>query len=184
MKKIIFTLFLALFAFTTFAQNEETNIRVPNGYQGFLEYGNSWHFNKAMTTGINFSTTHGFYYNGHVFVGVGVGLEFDENYFMMPFFANMRYLFINDKFVSPFVTLRLGSFVSENIGAYGDLGVGIRFASKRDFAVNVMLVGSYFSTIDYSHYVNEVDEYGYPYSDYVTERINPSSISLRLGIEW
>jgi hypothetical protein len=184
MKKTILTLLMAFFAFTTFAQNKEMTIHVPSGYQGFLEYGNSWHFNKAMSTGINLSTTHGFYYNGHVFVGVGVGIDFDENLFMLPFYTNVRYLFINDKFISPFMSLRLGSFISNNIGAYGDFGVGVRFASKRDFAVNVMVVGSYFSKVNYGHDVSEVDEFGYPYTQYVTERISPSHISLRLGIEW
>ena len=64
MKKTILTLIMAVFAITAFAQNEDS--RVPNGYQGFLEEGNTWHFNKDMTTTIHLSTTHGFYFNEHI----------------------------------------------------------------------------------------------------------------------
>ena len=181
MKKSILTIVMVIFAITAFAQNE-TEFRTPSGYQGFLEYGNSWHFNKALSTGINLSTTHGFYYNGHVFVGVGFGFDTDlENYTLVPFYANLRYVFTNGKLVSPVASLRLGSYLSDNIGAYGELAFGVRFASKRDFAVSIMAVGTYYDKIKYGH--NVYDENGC-YVQYVTEKISPSSISLRFGIEW
>lgn len=182
MKKTILTIVMAIFAITAFAQNEKEGYRIPSGYQGFLEYGNSWHFNKTMSTGINLSTTHGFYYNGHIFVGIGIGFDFDmEHYVLVPIYANLRYVFSNSKFVSPVASLRLGSYLSDNIGAYGELAFGVRFASKRDFAVSVMAVGTYYDNIQYSHPV--YDENGC-YVQYVTEKLNPSCISLRIGIEW
>lgn len=182
MKKSILTIVMTLFVITAFAQNEENNVRVPSGYQGFLEYGNGWHFNKTMPTSINLSTTHGFYYNGHIYVGVGFGFDFDKNICIVPFYANLRYVISNHTFASPVVSLRLGSYASDiNIGAYGDLAFGVRFASKRDFAINVMVVGTYYDNVEYGHSV--YDENGC-YVDYVTEKINPSCISLRIGIEW
>lgn len=182
MKKTILTVVLAIFAITAFSQNETPKFRIPSGYQGFLEYGNSWHFNKTMSTGISVTTTHGFYYNGHVYVGVGFGFDFDEHFLMVPFYANVRYVFSNRGFVSPVASLRLGSFMSSsNIGAHGELGFGVRFASKRDFAINVMAVGSYYDNVEYGHYV--YDDNGCC-GNYVTEKINPSSVSLRIGIEW
>ena len=177
MKKTILTLVLAIFAITAFAQNEENNVRVPSGYQGFLEYGNSWHFDKSRSNGFNLSTTHGFYYNGHIYVGIGFGFDFKESFLLTPFYTNLRYVFNNNKFASPVASLRLGSYVSdENIGSYGDLAFGVRFASKRDFAVNVMVVGSYYDTFEHGYY-----DYS---GQYVAEKINPSCISLRIGIEW
>ena len=184
MKKIILTLVMALFAITAFAQNEENEIRVPSGYQGFLELGNSWHFDKNMPTTIQLSTTHGFYFNGHVYAGIGVGMEFNSDYFLMPFYANLRYVFLKDKAVSPVLSMRLGSFISENMGAYGDLAFGVRFASKKDFAVSVLVAGTYYDKLNYNYYNEWVDAQGYWHQEYVNSKINPSGITLRVGIEW
>lgn len=187
MKKTILTLIMAVFAITAFAQNDD--IRVPNGYQGFLEEGNTWHFNKDMTTTIQLSTTHGFYFNERIYAGLGVGFEFNSDYFLMPFYTNLRYVFINNKTVSPIVSLRLGSYISDNMGAYGDLAVGVRFASKRDFAVTVLLAGTYYDKFTETYYNYDqgyYDEEGeWHYENNVVEKtINPSGISLRVGIEW
>ena len=65
MKKLVLAFVMLFMATSVFAQNQESNVRIPNGYQGFLEYGNTWHvFDKAMPTTINLSTTHGFYFSG------------------------------------------------------------------------------------------------------------------------
>ena len=188
MKKTILTFILAVFAITVFAQNEENNIRVPNGYQGFLEEGNSWHFDKEMTTTIQLSTTHGFYFNDRIYAGLGVGIEFNSDYLLMPFYTNLRYVFINNKTVSPILSLRLGSYISDNMGAYGDLAFGVRFASKRDFAVTVLVAGTYYDKLKYNYtidnsYYDEEGEWHYD-CETVEKTINPSGISLRVGIEW
>ena len=185
MKRTILTIILAVFAITAIAQNEETSIRVPNGYQGFLEEGNSWHFDKNMPTSINLSTTHGFYFNGHMFVGVGLGFEFNSDFVMVPFYTNLRYVFNNHSTVSPVLSLRLGSYLSQDIGAYGDLAFGVRFASKKDFAVNVCLAGTYYDRMEVSEWVEEYDEHNvYVSGHYVQHIVSPSGISLRIGIEW
>ena len=186
MKKTILTLIMAVFAITAFAQNEDS--RVPNGYQGFLEEGNTWHFNKDMTTTIQLSTTHGFYFNEHIYAGLGVGFEFNSDYFLMPFYTNLRYVFNNNKAISPIVSLRLGSYISDNMGAYGDLAFGVRFASKRDFAVTVLVAGTYYDKLKYNYtidnsYYDEEGEWHYD-CETVEKTINPSGISLRVGIEW
>ncbi|MBQ3710157.1 MAG: hypothetical protein II887_05585 [Bacteroidales bacterium] len=176
MKKLALTLVMAFFAITAFAQNENSNVRIPSGYQGFLESGNTWHFDKNMRTTMQLSTTHGFYFNGNFYVGMGIALEFNGDRTMMPIYSNLRYVFINNKAVSPLVSLRLGSFISDEIGAYGDLGVGVRFASKRDFAVSLMVVGTYYDKVEGGFYDNN----GY----WQTGKISPSGIGLRMGIEW
>ena len=174
MKKTVLTIVMAFFAITLFAQNQEAKSYVPNGYQGFLEESNSWHFDQNMATTIQLSTTHGFYFNNHIYAGLGLGLEFNSDHFLMPFYTNLRYIFINKSAVSPFISMRLGSFVSNNMGAYGDLALGVRFSSKRDFAVSVLVSGTYYDKITYESY------------DYYQEsyKVNPFGISLRMGIEW
>lgn len=187
MKKTILTLIMAVFTITAFAQNEDS--RVPNGYQGFLEEGNTWHFNKDMATTIQLSTTHGFYFNEHIYAGLGVGFEFNSDYLLVPFYTNLRYVFFNNKAISPIVSLRLGSYISDNMGAYGDLAFGVRFASKRDFAVTVLLAGSYYDKFTETYYNYDegyYDEEGmWHYENNIVEKtIRPSGISVRVGIEW
>ena len=184
MKKTVLTLVMALFTIAAFAQNEENKSYIPNGYQGFLEESNCWHFDKNMPATIQLSTTHGFYFNDHIYAGIGLGLEFNSDYFLMPFYTNVRYVFLNKKAVSPFVSMRLGSFVSDNMGAYGDLALGVRFSSKKDFAVSVMVAGTYYDNLNYYYYDEYQDAQGYWHNDYVQGKINPSGISLRVGIEW
>ena len=164
---------MLVMATCAFAQEQETNIRVPSGYQGFLEEGNTWHFDKDMPHGMSLSTTHGFYFNGHIYVGVGIGIDWNKNYGFVPIYTNVRYQFNNTKFVSPIVSLRLGSYMGDDMGAYGDLAFGVRFASKRDFAVSVLLAGTYY---------DKIKEYDY-YND-TNYKVSPSGISLRIGIEW
>ena len=178
MKKIILSLVMLFMAVSVFAQEQEPKVRVPSGYQGFFEQGNTWHFDKNMPNSISLSTTHGFYFNGHIFAGVGLGVDFNNDRALVPFYTNLRYQFNNTKVVSPIVSLRLGSYIGDGLGAYGDLGFGVRFASKRDFAVSAMVAGTYYDKIkeygyyDNGHYIN------------ANRDISPSGISLRIGIEW
>ena len=184
MKKTILTIVLAIFTITMFAQNEDPETRVPNGYQGFLEESNCWHFDENMSSTIQLSTTHGFYFNNHIYAGIGFGMEFNSDHFLMPFYTNIRYVFLNKKAVSPFISMRLGSFISENMGAYGDLAIGARFASKRDFAVSVLVTGTYYDKITTNYTEQWMDANGGWHYENVERKISPSGIALRVGIEW
>ena len=179
MKKVILSLVMLLMTAGVFAQ-EEGKVRVPSGYQGFLEQGNTWHFDKNMPNGISLSTTHGFYFNGHIFAGVGIGVDWNKDGAFVPVYTNLRYQFNNTKLVSPVIGLRLGSFIGDDMGAYGDLAFGLRFASKRDFAVNVMVAGTYYDKV--SDYYSYYDEHGNYFHG--TRQVSPSGVSLRIGIEW
>ena len=120
MKKLFLMLMLCS-GITAFAQQE--GVRVPSGYQGFLEEGNCWHFTDNHRSSIALSTTHGFYFNGNMYVGVGAGLELNSDYTLVPFYAAMRYLFVNNKPVSPVLGVRLGSYASSEVGGYADLSL-------------------------------------------------------------
>lgn len=181
MKKVILSVVMLFMAVGLFAQ-EETQNRVLSGYQGFLEYGiNFTAFDKDTPQTMGLSTTHGFYFQGCMYAGIGIGADFCKDFALFPIYGNFRYVILKDKTVSPVLSVRVGSYLSEKVGAYGDLAFGVRFASRKDFAVNMMVAGTYYDKITRSE--NEYnEELGY-YVD--TEKIyNPSSISLRIGIEW
>lgn len=179
-KRMILLLAVLMGTAMAMAQSQET--RIPSGYQGFLEQGNTYAFNGdegVNTTG--FSTTHGFYFGGHTFVGVGLAMIWGDEYFAMPIYTSVKYIFRTGKVMSPFVQLRLGSCVSDDIGTYSDMAVGLRFASKRDFAVNVMLAGTYVEPLmkeTTTHYYSD----GSVRSD--EWNVKPSGIGFRVGIEW
>ena len=181
MKKLVLAVVMLFMATSVFAQDQESNVRIPSGYQGFLEYGNTWHvFDKAMPTTINLSTTHGFYFADHIFAGIGIGFDANSDHCLVPIYANVRYVFINNKTVSPVMSMRVGSFVGDKVGAYGDLGFGVRFASKKDFALSAMVAATYYDKI--SDYYSYYDEEGHYFHG--TQQISPSGVSLRIGIEW
>ena len=163
MKKLVLAFIMLFMATSVFAQKPESNVRIPSGYQGYLEYGNTWTvFDKEMPNTLGLTTTHGFYFNGHMFAGIGVGFDACQDFALVPVYGNIRYVFSNKSAVSPFLSLRLGSYISEKVGAYGDLAFGVRFASKRDFAVSMMVAATYYDKMTYSVY----DEYQNAYGDW------------------
>lgn len=192
MKKMIFAAaLLSLVAVKSFAQAGSQDIRerqmaiqngvkIPDGYQGHIEQENIYHF-STQDVAIGLSTTHGFFYTPHMFVGLGLGLHIAEDDVIVPFFTSAKYIFNNYKKISPTMQLRLGSYASEGVGAYGDLAFGLRFASNKDFAFSILLAGSYYSPKDETNWYYD-DRTNTSYS--VTEKLDFSGISLRIGIEW
>ena len=170
MKKLIaIAAAMLLVAFTASAQK---SIRVPNGYAGMVEEENTFHFNGEDTS-IALSTTHGVYYTPNVFVGLGLAFEGSSDYFILPIFASARYVFNEHAKVSPMFSARLGSYVGDDLGAYGEAGFGLRFASSGKFAFALSLVGKYISDIEC--YENSI-------SEYVDK--NFSGVGIRFSIEW
>lgn len=186
MKKIVLTFMMALFAIGVFAQNDEkTGVRIPSGYQGFVELGNTlWHFDKDMPISLQISTTHGCHFNEHIFAGLGIAYEWNKGYNLFPLYANIRYVILSRTVVSPIISLRLGSYVGNDIGAYGDLAVGVRFASKRDFAVSISVAGTYYSKITSTYSDEWMDAQGSWHYETVERKVSPSGIALRVGLEW
>lgn len=168
---IIFTMCSCLFSYA-----QEQDVRIPSGYQGYFEEGNLFHFDGESS--VNLSTTHGFFFNGHVFAGIGLGAEFNNDYLLIPFFTSIKYVVSNKKSVSPFFSMRLGSYLGDAQGAYGDVALGVRFATTKDFALSIMAGATYY------------DKFGDSYWDDVKgmtvqgDDIDFSGISVRFGIEW
>lgn len=186
MKKTFLTIVMALFTIVSFAQNDEvTGVRIPTGYQGFVEIGNTLlHFDKNMQTTIQLSTTHGANFNEQLYAGAGVAFEMNKDYLLVPIYVNFRYLFMSRSIASPVLSMRIGSYFNKQIGGYADLAVGVRFASKRDFAVSMLLTGSYFSNITRTFREEWEDPYGYYHYELVERHISPSGLGLRVSIEW
>lgn len=178
MKKILVSLLFAAVVMTANAQTA-TEVRVPSGYQGHVEYSNLFYLKGG--TGMDISTTHGFYYTPNMFVGLGIGLHVAPKDTYVPIYAAAKYVFNYKSKISPTVQMKLGSFFSEGAKPYGDLSFGFRFASDRDFAFSIQACGSFYAPFDYTDGYWDSDTNTYVSK---TERWNLSSVGLRLGVEW
>ena len=182
MKKILLTAMIVLGCI--FSVSAQEKVQVPSGYQGFLDMNNLYTFSKDISNSIGVTTTHGFYFNPKAYVGLGMGFETNNDYFLVPFYAAIHYNFNYARPVSPIMRLRLGSYLGDGFGTYADLALGVRFASKRDFAVSIMVAGTFFEGYKDEIYHEWIDENGCWQYDYVESKIQPSGVGLRIGIEW
>ena len=168
MKKTLLTFVVLFFAFGAIAQNDEiTGVRIPEGYRGSLELSNGLHWDENMPATIQLSTTHGVFLNEHIYTGLGAAFEWNAQYLLVPIYANARYVFMSRSMINPFVSMRIGSYIKENMGAYGDLAIGARCATRSDLAFSIMVVGTYYSKIKYNYYESYVDALGYMHTEFV-----------------
>ena len=179
MKRLILSILMIAASCGLMAQ-EESTIKIPSGYQGSIDHGTSFRLWDGTRTVTAFSTTHGFFFNPHTYIGVGVGLEGGNDYFAMPVYTTLKYVFTVGKSVSPAAQVRVGSYLSDASGAYGDVALGLRFASKRDFAVNVLISGSFLINIE----EETITRINGTNTTVESDTRNPSHIGLRIGIEW
>ena len=193
MKKIILALAIMFMSFTAFAQdNNEQPFCVPSGYQGFLELGSARGLAYNLSrVNAQLSTTHGYQFNDKVFAGLGAGFNISFNHQpVIPFYGSFRYIFTTDKQISPVVRTRVGAYYNyyypelKGFGAYGDLGFGVRFATKSTFAFNLMAVATYYSDLTVKHYHSNLMGMGEQYGYYENTRENISNISLVFSLEW
>ena len=188
MKKTILALALIIMTFTAFAQeNKETSIRVPSGYTGFLETGLGGVWNQYSVDGYLYtiSTTHGYQFNNKIFAGLGVGygVSIFNSPKLVPFYGSFRYVILPTKRVSPVVRARAGAYYSmKNFGPYGNVGAGIRFATKSRIAFNLMATYSYYHDVTVTHYHSNFMTM-YP-SYYEDRQDNISNVSLVFSLEW
>ena len=182
MKKITLITLLIL-ACAPMMRAQENKVRVPSGYQGFLEQGNSFRVADKFSSAISLSTTHGFYFGQHTFVGIGIGVEGNNDFTVVPVYTALKYNFNYTHQATPTFQVRVGSFIADAVGSYCDLAFGVRFGSARDFAPNVLLTGTLYSNCEREKWIPSTvtDDY---YGTYETYNYNPSSVGLRIGIEW
>jgi hypothetical protein len=173
MKKIIVIAAVLLTAATQcLMAQEESRVSIPSGYRAFIEEENSMQLVSKQHSLIGVGTTHGFYMNDKCYVGLGFTLQGNEDCFLMPIYAAVRYNFSYRSNVSPVLSFRAGSYISENNGLYADLGFGVRFASKHHFAISVMLTGTFYEPSE-----------AYNYRSGYYEKMNRSGAGIRIGME-
>ena len=172
MKKTILIVAMLVMAFGLSAQEENSKITIPSGYRAFIEEENSLQLVSKEHSFLGVGTTHGFYMNDHCFVGLGFTMIGNESDFLMPFYAAIRYNFGYRSNVTPVLSFRAGSYLSESTGLYADLAFGLRFASKRHFAINVMLTGTFYEPTEHYDYFNDA---------YTT--VNHTGAGIRIGME-
>ena len=180
MKKIFLIALMAL-ACTPMMRAQETAVRVPSGYQGFLEQGNGFRMTDNFKSTVGVSTTHGFYFGQHTFIGIGIGVEGNNDFTVVPIYTALKYNFNYTHQATPTMQLRVGSFIASAVGSYCDLAFGVRFGSSRDFAINVLLTGTLYSNCEREIWTTDETTGTYPPETVI---YNPSSVGLRIGIEW
>ena len=188
MKKTIVALAIVLMTITSLAQeNNEKPFQIQSGYKGFLETGLGGVWNQYGVDGYLFkmSTTHGYHFNDKVFAGFGIGygVGIFSSPRLVPFYGSFRYVFMPTKKASSVVRARAGAYYSmKNFGPYGDVGVGVRFATKSRIAFNLMTTYTYCHDVTVTHYHSNFMTM-YP-SYYEDRQDNISNVSLVFSLEW
>jgi len=127
----------------------------PLRYRGFIESGvgfgrGDFEYNHTgNSTMITYlSTSHGYRFNPHLYLGVGVEYNYyssSEGRFMLdylPVFLNLRTNFSNGK-ISPFLDVKAGyAFVEPDKGIYVNPIFGVSFSLSTKTAVYVGLGGN------------------------------------------
>ena len=139
MKRIL--LFLAIISISLGAVARQPQ----RGYRGFIDWDNNqtqyevWYKGNHKTyfyTGV--STSHGFQFNPHFFLGAGLGVQYNKysSGYIVPLFIQAR---TDQKFgkFTPFGDLRVGFSATDGGGLYLSPTIGYRFNWGRKAAVNI-----------------------------------------------
>ena len=183
MKKIIFAIAALAAMLPAVRAQEEAPVRIPSGYRAFVQQETLYRLEKTddKRSMMGITTTHGFYFNDHCYIGIGFGFVGGNGFFAMPVFTSLMWNMSYSSSVSPLMQVRLGSYLGDGNGAYGDFGLGVLFGSKKRFAVNVMAVFSFYeeTTVEERTYDAALGYHIYNKKDF-----NPTSAGLRIGIEF
>lgn len=120
----------------------------PQGYRGFLEYGQETNLDDSGLKISSLMSVHGYQFNRHVFLGAGFGLqnvEYSTNGFklsfdrrVIPVFGDVQ-LSILDTRITPVVDCRLGYSISGLKGLYFNPSVGVDFGISPRFGGYLLL---------------------------------------------
>ena len=86
MKTKIITVAIVLFSLATNVMGQEGKYNLGRGYRGFIDVEEMGNFGI-----INFSTTHGYQFNPHIFVGAGVNCMAMIGESLWAYSANVRF---------------------------------------------------------------------------------------------
>lgn len=149
------------------------------GYKGFFDAGYLWDIRNSNTINANkleLSTSHGFQFNNHFYIGGGVALDRynDAECTAVPIFADFRANFLNKK-LTPFSNVRLGYTAGDITGVYVSLAAGLRITLKAKMALNlkVEFASQGHDELIIAHWFGYTDEY---------ETLN--TIGVKVGFEF
>ena len=153
------------------------------GYKGFLDLAYIGDVSDYNASKVELSTTHGYQFNNHFFVGAGVAVNYytDADLIAAPIYANFRANFINKK-VTPFADIKSGYSVGDIEGAYASVGIGVSFSLKGKKGLNLALVYNYQNfdtTVDNSYYYG-----GRYYHSEWDETLGLQGVGIRFGFEF
>jgi len=101
MKTKIITVAIVLFSLATNVMGQEGKYNLGRGYRGFIDVEEMGNFGI-----INFSTTHGYQFNPHIFVGAGVNCMAMIGESLWAYSANVRFDATSKGKFNPFFDLK------------------------------------------------------------------------------
>lgn len=193
--KIVLTATIVLFAAAAAHALEP-----QRGYRGFIEQDNTigvlkyynymGDYDHDAQWYIGSSTTHGYQFNNHIFVGLGLMwatsiVSFDS---MLPIFADFRYDCSFGKY-TPFADFRIGKDFSDDTGTYISPTVGYRLNWGGKMNVNFGVGLTLLSRADEEFKMvadTMVEGEGYTYYyEYIGEkRVLKALFTLRIGLDF
>lgn len=128
MKKKIVLLLLLVVGATSIAFAQSNVYGGKSGYKGMFDIGLTFDPNSEFSY-FDLSTTHGYQFNPHVFLGAGFGYSFDPegDYHTMPLYVAFRGNILKSRQIIPFAGVRLGYSVDGLSGLYFNPHIGGTF---------------------------------------------------------
>jgi hypothetical protein len=157
--------------------NDHVGVKSLRGYKGFVDVGSTSAVENENR--VEFSTSHGYQFNNHIFLGAGIAYHnyYDYKYCAIPIYINFRANFIKKK-VTPFVDVKSGYSFGDLKGDYVYVGMGARFGLSKKRALNLTL-GYSFQECEIAQYYYDGD-YSYSYN----EISNTVGFTLKFGFEF
>lgn len=138
MKKALFILALVSFVFMPANAKTVTGKR----YRGMAGYsiagtgiGNGM---DSYSTG--FYTSHGFQINSHIYVGAGMGLQYNSSFdeVALPIFSNFRADILKTR-ITPFFDAKIGYSPANVKGLFCSPSIGVRFGLNQTVGINLSI---------------------------------------------
>lgn len=170
MKKVITILTLCI----CFIQTNAQDFR-PRGYMGFVEDLISYDVDNEQYS-IGFATTHGYQFNPHIFVGAGVGVDYnyDKEKYYIPVYGDFRWNIISRR-ATPFIELKSGYGFGDIEGVYESAAIGCDVAITERFGI--------YAALGYT-YQNAQSPYKKSYNSRYSSKKDFSSVSFKVGIHF
>ncbi len=162
---------------------QSSSYQLESGYRGFVDLGYSFGVGDYATDRLEFSTSHGYQFNPYFYLGVGAAVNYyhDADVASIPLFVNPRVDIPTNSVISPFVDLKVGYTVSDNVeGFYLAPSIGARFNLQNNMGVNFSLGYTLQKTDGYYYYTDYYGNYGYDYLG----KVNHGAITLKLGFDF